>query len=67
MDNAPVTTGERLDWLALHCHSFQFQLNTQGYFIIARMSDDVFFESAGPVADMHEAIDDAFYEVLQKR
>ena len=65
MDNAPVTTGERLEWMAQHCDQFQFGMNKEGFYIIAHKGTH-YFESAGPVLDMHEAIDDALYEVLQK-
>ncbi|EAB4417351.1 hypothetical protein D7B12_18135 [Salmonella enterica] len=67
MDNAPVTTGERLEWLATHCTSFQFQMNKEGFFIVAHKGEDKIYELAGPLCDMREAIDDAFYEILQVR
>jgi hypothetical protein len=66
VDNAPITTGERLEWLASHCAVFQFQLNKTGFFITARMCNERYYESAGGLDDFHEAIDDAFYECLQR-
>ncbi|ENQ1546055.1 hypothetical protein ACEOHC_003867 [Salmonella enterica] len=66
MDNAPVTTGERLEWLAAQCTRFHFQITKEGFLIVAHKGDDRYYESAGPVADMHQAVDDAFYEVLQR-
>ena len=65
MDNSPVTTGERLEWMAKHCDKFQFQMTTTGYFIIAHKGDDKYYESAGPLDNVHEAVDDAFYQVIQ--
>ncbi|EDY2030096.1 hypothetical protein GTB64_004538 [Salmonella enterica] len=67
MDNAPVTTGERLEWLAAQCTVFHFQMNKSGYLVIARKGDDRYYESAGPVCDMTDAVDEAFYEVLQDK
>ncbi|EAM1616372.1 hypothetical protein EU642_22315 [Salmonella enterica] len=65
MTNAPVTTGERLEWLAAHCERFEFVMNRESYMIVAHKTVDRSYQSAGPVADFHEAIDEAFYEVLQ--
>ncbi|EBA6160032.1 hypothetical protein BIW22_20680 [Salmonella enterica] len=64
--DAPVTTGERLEWMAVHCDRFEFQMNKQGYFIVAHKGSEKYYESAGPLADVHEAVDDAFYEVIQR-
>ncbi|EJG5415705.1 hypothetical protein NAD41_002344 [Salmonella enterica] len=66
MDNAPITTGERLEWMAEQCDRFHFQVTKEGYQILAAKGEEC-YEADGPLHNMHNAVDNAFYEILQTR
>lgn len=64
MVNAPVTTMERLEWLAQHCDIFSFAMDKTSYMIRARKGAGRYYESAGPVELAAEAVDECLYEIL---
>ena len=63
--NAPTCTCARIKWLAANCARFELVVASEGknYSIDALMSIDDYYQSAGPVEDMSEAVGECFYQM----
>lgn len=66
MTNAPVTSMERLEFLAAHCDKFYFTMNKTSYTIQACKGEGHYYESAGPLELAAEAVNECFYELLER-
>ncbi|ENE5752035.1 hypothetical protein ACFLMW_003772 [Salmonella enterica] len=64
MKNAPVTSMERLEFLAAHSAEFSFSMNKTGYSITAFMGERQYYQSAGPLELVDEAINECLYEIF---
>ncbi|EOH1034951.1 hypothetical protein ACLMYS_003927 [Salmonella enterica] len=62
--NAPVTSMERLEFLAAHSKEFSFTMNKTGYTINAFMGERQYYQSAGPLELVDDAINECLYEIF---
>ena len=63
--NAPTCTCARIKWLAANCQRFELVVASEGcnYAIDALMTHDVYYQSAGPVEELSEAVAECFFDM----
>lgn len=61
---APITTFERIEWLAEHCPEFELKMRKKSFSLHVSMGGEKFYSEAGPLDMLPEAVNEALYSMM---